>query len=289
MALLALRLCIGWHFYKEGVAKVGDESWTAAGFLEAARGPFADQYRALVWDRDGSFRRDRGRTEATWKMYIDGAAEHFGFDEEQRKASDEILRRHVAQLVWVQQENAEELAEYELEQGRIDALRSDPTREGVASLRGQREEIVSKWEKKRDATLTQIDLVWENLERAINRLATEPQMESQGYYYLQRPRLARIDTSVIDDIIPYFDIAIGLCLLVGLLVRPVAIVAALFLFSVVLSQFPGYPGTQPTYNQAVEACGLLVLAGVGAGRIAGLDGIFYSWWQRRKAKKQGES
>ena len=43
-------------------------------------------------------------------------------------------------------------------------------------------------------------------------------MQASGYLEMIRPRTgAFIDTSEIDRIVPYFDIAIGLCLLLGLL------------------------------------------------------------------------
>ena len=38
MALVALRFGIGWHFFYEGVAKLVNPHWTAAGYLEASQG-----------------------------------------------------------------------------------------------------------------------------------------------------------------------------------------------------------------------------------------------------------
>jgi uncharacterized membrane protein YphA (DoxX/SURF4 family) len=76
---------------------------------------------------------------------------------------------------------------------------------------------------------------------------------------------------VIDRFVPYFDIAIGLCLLLGFFTPVAALAAAGFLGSVVLSQYP--PATGPTSSnyQLIECMACLVLAATGSGRLAGLD------------------
>ncbi|HEV3418001.1 MAG TPA: hypothetical protein VG056_14340 [Pirellulales bacterium] len=54
--LVALRLVIGWHFFKEGLAHRADPNWSSEGFLRQAKGPLADSYQAMLpkfhqWDR----------------------------------------------------------------------------------------------------------------------------------------------------------------------------------------------------------------------------------------------
>jgi uncharacterized membrane protein YphA (DoxX/SURF4 family) len=78
--------------------------------------------------------------------------------------------------------------------------------------------------------------------------------------------------------------SIGILLILGLLTPLAATLGGLFLLSVVLSQMPGYPGTAPTYFQAVEALALFALAGVDAGRYAGLDFIPWAYWRNRRAQ-----
>ena len=39
--IVALRMVIGWHFLYEGLAKLTNPYWTAAGFLAESKGPFA--------------------------------------------------------------------------------------------------------------------------------------------------------------------------------------------------------------------------------------------------------
>jgi uncharacterized membrane protein YphA (DoxX/SURF4 family) len=78
---------------------------------------------------------------------------------------------------------------------------------------------------------------------------------------------------------------VGILLIVGLLTPLAAWAAALFLVSVILTQMPGYPGSAPTYYQAVECLALVVLATTDAGRYAGLDFLPWAWWQKKKATK----
>ena len=48
IAITVLRVVVGWHFLYEGLAKLTSPSWTSAGYLRQARGPFADQFRWLA-------------------------------------------------------------------------------------------------------------------------------------------------------------------------------------------------------------------------------------------------
>ncbi len=45
--LSILRIAIGWHFLYEGLTKLFDPSWTAAGFLQSATGPLAGMFQAM--------------------------------------------------------------------------------------------------------------------------------------------------------------------------------------------------------------------------------------------------
>ena len=47
-AITVLRVVVGWHFLYEGIAKVTSPSWSAAGYLKQARGPFADMFKSLA-------------------------------------------------------------------------------------------------------------------------------------------------------------------------------------------------------------------------------------------------
>jgi uncharacterized membrane protein YphA (DoxX/SURF4 family) len=56
VVLVALRIAVGWHFFKEGLAHRADPNWTSEGFLKQAKGPLAANFQAVLpkfhnWDR----------------------------------------------------------------------------------------------------------------------------------------------------------------------------------------------------------------------------------------------
>jgi thiosulfate dehydrogenase (quinone) large subunit len=48
VAITMLRVVVGWHFLYEGIAKLTSLSWSAAGYLRQARGPFAGLFRWIA-------------------------------------------------------------------------------------------------------------------------------------------------------------------------------------------------------------------------------------------------
>jgi thiosulfate dehydrogenase [quinone] large subunit len=48
IAIVVMRVLVGWHFMYEGIAKLTSPSFTAAGYLKQARGPFADAFKWLA-------------------------------------------------------------------------------------------------------------------------------------------------------------------------------------------------------------------------------------------------
>ena len=273
--LVLLRITVGWHFYSEGIDKKVSGDWTAAPFFANAKGPMADDFRQLVWDADGEFRLNRAAAMQNWAVFREGVANHYGFTEAQKAQAQANYAKAVEQYDWILAENASDLEEYALGRERIAKLETDgqekSVRDGVASLGGQRDTIRREWKQKAAPTLAQIDAIWANYEVDQNALATAEQGQASPYYRLIKPRTERIDTSVIDRFVPYFDIAIGLCLLLGFFTPVAALAAAGFLGSVVLSQYPPTTGPTSSNYQLIECMACLVLAATGSGRLAGLD------------------
>src|SRR6187397_1356000 len=48
IAITVLRVLVGWHFLNEGLSKLTAASFSAAGYMRAARGPFAGVFRSLA-------------------------------------------------------------------------------------------------------------------------------------------------------------------------------------------------------------------------------------------------
>ncbi|TWU48771.1 hypothetical protein Poly51_46740 [Rubripirellula tenax] len=273
--LVLLRISIGWHFYSEGVEKRDAGNWSAAPFFANAKGPLAGEFRKMVWDADGALRLNKQANLHYWAVFRDQVGAHYGFDDAQKRQAQVNYAKAVEQYDWVIDENAAELEEYELGRDRIATLetqgREKTLRDGVTSLGGQRDTIRKEWTSKASSALKQIDEIWEGYEIAQNAVATSEQSEGRPMFKMAKPRTARVDTSVVDGIIPYFDIAVGLCLLFGLFTPVAALAAAGFLGSVFLSQYPPSTGPQSSNYQLIESMACLVLAGTGAGRFAGLD------------------
>ena len=48
IAITVMRVIVGWHFLYEGIAKLTSSTWSAAGYMRASRGPFADLFRWIA-------------------------------------------------------------------------------------------------------------------------------------------------------------------------------------------------------------------------------------------------
>ncbi len=282
LALVALRVGIGWHFYMEGVAKVRGNNFSSVGFLNSAKGPLADKFQELIWDNDGQIRLEQKRVAQLFSDAADRSTAHFGLTDEQKKTLARVKTQTINKLDEVYAEASEEIYKYQEGRDRIAAMDSSKMWNEVSSLRGQKEKIENDRMAGVRSTLASIDAIWKQYEGQLNSVATPAQLQSAGYFALDRPGEGLVSTRVVDRIIPIFDMSIGILLIIGLLTPLAAWAAAIFLISVVLSQMPGYPGTQPTYFQAVECLALIVLATTDAGRYAGLDFIPWAWWQKKK-------
>ena len=275
LMLVLLRLTVGWHFYSEGLDKKEAGDWTAAPFFANAKGPFADDFRQMVWDSDGAFRLNRRAAMESWALFRNQVGNHYGFSEDQKEQAQANYGKAVEQYDWVLSENATELEEYALGRERILKLEGEgpekTVRDGVTSLGGQRDTIRREWSQQAAPALAQINAIWANYEVNQNALADPTQSKASPYLRLFKPRTERIDTSVIDEFVPYFDIAIGLCLLLGFFTPVAALAAAGFLGSVFLSQYPPTTGPASSNYQLIECMACLVIAATGSGRFAGMD------------------
>lgn len=84
--------------------------------------------------------------------------------------------------------------------------------------------------------------------------------------------------SRVDKVVTFVVLGAGICVFLGLATRVAAVIAAGFLCSLILTQPPWIAGADLTafFNWAIEAAAFLVLAAVGAGRWAGIDGLLHA-------------
>jgi uncharacterized membrane protein YphA (DoxX/SURF4 family) len=186
------------------------------------------------------------------------------------------------------------ITEFRKGMDRLSKLEEDRSRSKVESLRKQRDEIESKWRSLGRPILAEIDETVKELEAGVNAIATDEQAAPdpnkpptsfdgkpvRKQVAFKYPGEGDLTVRQVDRIIPIFDMVVGILLLVGLLTPLAGLAAGLFLVSVVVSQFPGYAGTQPTYYQAIEMFACFLVAFADAGRYAGLDFLPWSLWNR---------
>jgi uncharacterized membrane protein YphA (DoxX/SURF4 family) len=272
VAIMLLRVGIGVHFLAEGWSKLENPKPFSAGFFGNAKGPLADFYKGMVWDPDGLYRLDAETTLEEWNDYRDRVSSHFGFDEKQDKTAADTVKRYEGRLKAFLGSKSDEIDEYEKWLARRDANARDKSRE-LASLQKHDARIAGETRKLYAELVPPIDRLWKDLETDLNSIATEEQYRQRGRIAINKPGRRFGDSETMDRVVPWFDVAVGACLILGLLTRPAAILGALFLVSVCAAQWPLAPGAAPIYNQAVEALALLALAAIGAGRFFGIDAV----------------
>lgn len=224
--------------------------------------------------------------------YIDSFASQasslYGFTEEQEKASEVATTEAKEKLNVVLEDWGSDISKYLKGFERIEKNSVDEMRNNVAGMRKQKDSIESEWKGLARAPLAEIDRILWDVEKDVNALATPSQIgKDKRYAKLRMPDAGPIDVRLVDKYLPIFDMSVGILLMLGLLTPVAALAAGIFLASVVLTQFPGYPGTQPTYYQAIEMIGCFVLAFSDAGRYAGLDFLPWSFWNRNKTVEAG--
>lgn len=86
---------------------------------------------------------------------------------------------------------------------------------------------------------------------------------------------------LIDGAVTCVVLGAGICVFLGFLTPVAALLAAGFLLSLIMTQPPWVTGADMTafFNWSIELAAFLVLAAVGAGRWAGIDGVLLSAWR----------
>jgi uncharacterized membrane protein YphA (DoxX/SURF4 family) len=290
VVLVVLRVAIGLHFLAEGMDKIrGTRPFSSAGFLGNAKGPLAPLYQGLVNDPDGYRKLDADLAVAYWTKYRDQVARHYRFDGKQDQLTERLLARGEDRLKQFLDENEETLDEYYKQLERRDANAARPERQGMETLQTHDAKITGERMKLKGQLLSQVDALWKNVETDFNNVATEEQRQAAGGPLLiGKLPASGLSTDFVDVIIPWFDLLVGVCLILGLFTRTAAVLAGLFLASVCASQWPGYPGAAPIYYQSIEMLALFALAALGAGKVASVDSLLGCCWKSCSTKRGRE-
>jgi uncharacterized membrane protein YphA (DoxX/SURF4 family) len=150
----------------------------------------------------------------------------------------------------------------------------------VESLRLQIETIRGDIRSVRSKHATEIQGIWNGLEEEMNSYGlqlsspVETGTSLPKQVALPKPFEVQPTTQLywINTIVPYFDLTVGILLLLGLFSRITSLAAAGFLLGIIVTQPLWVPGHDPKIIwNIVEFGALLVMAATVAGRFGGLD------------------
>jgi uncharacterized membrane protein YphA (DoxX/SURF4 family) len=280
-ALILLRIVVGLHFFLEGLSHLRDPSWSSAGFRKVAVGPLGDWFRRSLpqtGDWHGTLAATDGRPAAeaaaawkeslvaSWRRALDRRTAAAPLDAAGRAAAEQDLETASRELdAWLDA-IADDLTAYRLEVARLATMEARPgavdipfERGRVTTKRNQLAGQAAGWMAEADAIGRRLVGRWD---------AALPSDE------LRRRAAAAAEPSSLwkaDRFVSWSLVTIGASLLVGFLVKFMAVGGATFLASVIASQPFWVAGAQPTYDQWVELAALLVIAALPTGGWSGLD------------------
>ncbi len=288
LALLFLRLALGAHFFSEGVEKLS--GFSSEGFLLAAKGPMAIAYQSFAagdhdWRKLLSEPRKlpaevgaapahkpwSDRVKGDWEKMRDDFVREAKLDEEAAERATAIVKSTIARLDAYLASQEDAIAEYRHELWKLAELKQDPAagelpfvNDRIADATGSTRNTPRPWVAEASAIETQ--MVRELL------AIVPPTAKIQAALDPTTP-LDQVNT-----VITWTVLSVGVMLWIGLATPIAALVAALFLLSVMASQPPWVAGAESSFffYQLVEVAALVAVAATGAGKWAGLDGVFRS-------------
>ncbi|MBL8890501.1 MAG: hypothetical protein JNL67_11035 [Planctomycetaceae bacterium] len=168
----------------------------------------------------------------------------------------------------------------------------------VESLRQQIETINYEIRSVRSKHATEIQGIWNGLEEEMNAYGLqlssplETGIAMGRQVPLAKPFEIKPTTQLywINTIVPYFDLSVGILLLLGLFSRITSLAAAGFLLGIIVTQPLWVPGHDPKIIwNIVEFGALLVMAALVAGRFGGLDYFLYRLFGKGEAEQSQEA
>ncbi len=245
LAIVLLRFGIGYHFYMEGASKVRDRNFKSEGFLKGAEGPLASQFHNLIWDYDGKVRLDQKGLKKRFEEAAAGAKEHFKLTDQQTKPLNKLRDEYLERIDEAFADGGDDINKYFVYMRKLEQADKNVVYDEVRSLAAQKRKVAKESHASIEDTLATIDVIWEQYEGRLNTFCNKEQFQAAGYYHFDRPGEGPLTSSMVDKIIPIFDMCVGILLMIGLLTPLVSFVAAMFLLSVVLSQMPAIPVQLP--------------------------------------------
>ncbi len=287
-ALLLLRLALGVHFFSEGVEKLS--GFSSEGFLLAAKGPMAITYQSFAsgehdWRKllaeprklpaeDGAAPAHKpwsDRVKADWETMRDDFVKQGKLDEAAAERAEATVKTSIARLDAYLTGQEDAIAEYRHELWKLAELKQDPAagelpyvNDRIADATGSTRNTPKPWVS--EVATIEADMAGELAVIVPPTAATAAALDPP----------TPLDS--VNTVVTWTVLSVGAMLFLGLATPVAAIVAALFLLSVMASQPPWVAGAESSffYYQLVEVAALVAVAATGAGKWAGLDGVFRS-------------
>jgi uncharacterized membrane protein YphA (DoxX/SURF4 family) len=285
VCIVALRMAIGWHFYKEGVQKFRDPNWNSAGFLTGAKGPLAPWFLSFAPPLPDETRLNEQGVIEVWNVFREEATSGYGYESPDYLAPlEQELAVAKSQLESAESEEDKVRAEAALRiaEERVDTFKHQSKAAEEAFKRRQsqvqhffrsnREDIDNylrelAWleSMKSDATTGATPFQQERIatkeaevrSKARDLMANLGQLNEafeRDLYNLATPQqrargvlhIRASDAAWVDSVVKWTVLLVGVFLMLGLFARPAAIVGALFLSSVLaVAGWPFWAGENP--------------------------------------------
>jgi uncharacterized membrane protein YphA (DoxX/SURF4 family) len=321
VALVALRLGLGFHFLYEGVWKIThSDEFTAEPFLTDAKGPLAPLFYAMIPDIDGRQRLkvvvdakgqksiDSSALSARWNEIHEDFVNYYrpsaSADEAARSAQQRTQRAaertyhdFCQKLEAYFKANCDDIVAYF---GALDRFENDKERNQTAPFQKQRHwDRMMELRHEANKWIKDLEAQEKAFKNSLCSLLSDQQKERGPVPASWNPlRWTRIEQ--INFAVTYSLTAIGLCLVLGFFTPLAALGGAAFMCFVVATQ-PAFPTIYPpdphvvghallVNKDFVEMLALLVVSAASAGRWGGLDYFLYRFiinpLLARKSSKQ---
>ncbi len=259
--------------------------WKGADDRRRADATKKGELAPIEFPPSAAYREWANRIADDWRATLERFSRIPGLMEEQKQQAKQALHTRLQQVKDYLAGEEDAIAEYRHELWRLETWRGRPET-GALPFHDQR--IATKAAEtnpKPTAWVNQIKSFEADYHGDLRGLLTNEQRElalttAAVDNALADPREKNLRT--LDIIVTALTIGVGVCLLLGFFTRLSSLAGALFLLAVIASQPPWLSHAAPTMPQVIEFAGLLVLAGTGAGRWAGLDFFTYALFRRWK-------
>lgn len=289
LLLVGLRLAIGWHFLYQGIHKLKNPNFSSEPFLRQAKGPLAEHYLAMIPDYLGRERlspvpeKPQGEgPEASashkvtdgWQSYGRLLVSTYNYSVDQQAALDQIVAQRTGQLADYLKENRTDIDLYFKEVDRWEQWQQASD----SSMPYAKKRIWDKRQELADQSSGWLKRVDEIDQACRNQLLALATAEQRG---MSIPPREWTRDEVMDQLVTFGNLAIGACLLAGLLTRFACWSGGFFLLSINLSQIEWptvYPPAPPMMGFSLGVTPLVLvmltmfaLGTTPVGRWGGLD------------------